>query len=203
MNNLLSLFTLLLSCYLILRTFKPTKFVELILISFLVTCSLIIMWGYILAGMNQLGSLAAWRNAGLVTAILLFILYIFKKENGSSPFPITWNSVRKQFIDSFNEQSRNNKFIITLPARNAERIRSFWAEFASVMPVINKELMNAENKLCAKSIPIFLATPYTLTLMIPYDMNCGNWVRFSFRPSTRKEYKSSSVEFFGCTACAQ
>ena len=114
MNNFLSLLTLFLSCYLLIRVLKPTRITDLILNTFLVACTLIIMWGYLLASMNQLNNLSAWRNIGILTVLVLLFFVSIKKEAIFGLLPITWKSISREFSTLFIGRSLYEKFLIVI-----------------------------------------------------------------------------------------
>lgn len=114
MNNLLPLITLLFSCHLLLRFITPSRVTEFILSFFLIACTLITTWGYILAGFGQLGNLAAWRNIGTATFIFLLIALVVKKKKPRHA--ISWSDTTEQVRKVLSGYSPHAKFIVPLMA---------------------------------------------------------------------------------------
>lgn len=81
MSNLLVLVALAASCYLILCILRPAGVMDLLLLTFLSSASLIISWGYLLASMGQLRDLNSWALiSGLTTLILIPIALVRKVD---------------------------------------------------------------------------------------------------------------------------
>lgn len=85
MNNLLVLGTLAASCYLILCILRPAGVMDLLLLTFLSSVSLIISWGYILASMGQLRDLNSWALISGLTTLILIPVAVLRKVDVSLP----------------------------------------------------------------------------------------------------------------------
>jgi hypothetical protein len=79
LDNIVSIFSLLLSGYLIVCLLKPYNLLETVLFSFCISAALIATWGYILSTLDRLADLWAWSALGIVTAIIAAVFFaIFK-----------------------------------------------------------------------------------------------------------------------------
>ena len=79
MYNILSIITLLLSCYFLLRIIKPAGTPEFILAFFCLSTANIVIWGYALSSINRLSDVGYWSILGLITAFIYFLFFISKR----------------------------------------------------------------------------------------------------------------------------
>lgn len=74
MLNLLTIASLLLSCYLLICILDFTDIKDMILASFCFAVGFVSVWGYILSAFDILGQLSAWMSISLFTSLVLVII---------------------------------------------------------------------------------------------------------------------------------
>ncbi len=83
MYNLLSIFSLFLSSYFLLRILKIDKKLESILVFFYIATAHIAIWGYILSHYNHLSNIRYWTLLGLITVGISFTIWKTRISNSN------------------------------------------------------------------------------------------------------------------------
>ncbi len=95
MYNIISVITLLLSGYLLVRILKPERMLDAILLFFYSSAVYIVLWGYLLSSLNHLSDIRGWLILEIVTMMANIILLLWKSEGDSKNF--AWSKLKIPF----------------------------------------------------------------------------------------------------------
>lgn len=117
MQNLLTITSLLLSCFLLIRILDLSDLKDMILISFCFAVGFVSVWGYILSALDVLGQLSAWLNISLLTSLILVV--IARAQGARLSIMLTVFAVRtavRKMSNNFRAQTVFTKSVLLLLA---------------------------------------------------------------------------------------
>lgn len=117
MQNLLTLVSLLLSCYVLTRILNLTDLKDIVLASFCFAVGSVSVWGYTLSVFNVLGQLSAWMMISLLTLLLLIVVARVRGTQLSlQPFLLAVRTAARDVVDAFKAQNFFVKSVLVLLA---------------------------------------------------------------------------------------
>jgi hypothetical protein len=117
MQNLLTLASLILSCFLLIRILALTDLKDILLTSFCFFVGFVTGGGYILSFLNVLGQLSAWMYFSLITSLaLVLIARICKVDLSIYPLIVLLQGAFRKLENNFHEQSLFVKSVIIILA---------------------------------------------------------------------------------------
>lgn len=117
MQNLLTLTSLLFSCYVLTRILNLTDIKDMVLASFCFAVGSVSVWGYTLSVFDVLGQLSAWMTISLLTLLLLlFVARVRGTKLSLQPFLLAVRTAVREVVDAIKSQTFFVKSVLVLLA---------------------------------------------------------------------------------------